>query len=668
MDPIQFEFNVEKTATKEEIEKILLQILEKLNIIKAKDVKSIFYFIDRTSEFVYKIKIELLPNTAIDADAFWKAVSDNQDLKAKFEIYFSGWKLVNGKRVAIGHEDEEDGIYVGDFDSSDGDGDEELVKVEKCFYNSPLETPSSTTATATTISDSSSFSLINDDSSANTTITTNDTSYSSTTDHTDDNNTLEFFSLNNQIITLKDLELLILFLENLKSCGGGDIKSYSLHESSRILRVDYEQNLVKQRVLKRKFLSFMNFELLISEPVAMSNQRIDRRQVIIRNVSDNLSSEVVQLLAENLAFPSDETADNEVIAVTKSQCFKQTYAVQLKCDTNWDQLNERLQRRPTLQGNTLHLMQAYSTNTMIVKKQEPLSAELIESYFSAKSDAMDCFVSVRYHGDFLLISYEKEEFIDRILARKHTISGQELIVERFVNFDLLSSLEEEELTVTSLDEKNLKFLFLEQRHFEVFSADLVRLGARVSKMDLTPEGVYELKIKKTNDAPINEWLSGVNNYITTYFTIYETEIGNLRDFEDLEEDNLDESESESEEDDSESDQDELIEEDHVNGLKLFQLRVLEVEKFTDIEGKKLKVAIDAQKRSVHFIGTREKICQGKNLLKVCLASILVTTVPADEALAQLVFLKRNDLQNWLEKKSIKATIEADLEDGIIYVY
>ena len=51
------------------------------------------------------------------------------------------------------------------------------------------------------------------------------------------NNTVEIYSY--QTIESGDLEILLLFLENYKACGGGDIVSYTLDDKKRMLQVVY---------------------------------------------------------------------------------------------------------------------------------------------------------------------------------------------------------------------------------------------------------------------------------------------------------------------------------------------------------------------------------------------------------------------------------------------
>jgi hypothetical protein len=154
-------------------------------------------------------------------------------------------------------------------------------------------------------------------------------------------------------------------LENLKSCGGGDILAYELDTNKKcILKVTYESSNAKKQVLERKKLNFMNFKLLVSEPLNINELGLERNIFLVRNVSPNVDDSIFELFIENLL------VNNDVIAFSRSRVFNDTYSVECKSSIGFDSLNKRLKRRPTLKGKEMHLLPAYRRNNIFVKKYD----------------------------------------------------------------------------------------------------------------------------------------------------------------------------------------------------------------------------------------------------------------------------------------------------------
>ena len=544
-----------------------------------------------------------------------------------------------------------------------------------------------------------------------------------------DDNTVEIYSYQN--IESNDLEVILLYLENFKACGGGDILSHHLDENKRLLKVVYEHNRAKMRVLQKKSLNFLHFKLIASEPVNESKLALNDKTIIMQNVSSNANYDVVRLFAENLVINDD--SDNDVAQLTKSGLFKDTYYVQFKLSIDYEILMKRLQRRPSLCAQNVSLVQAYATNSILVNKYDTnnnlISVELIEMYFAnRKRCGAESYISIREREASLILMYENQETINDIFSKKHLIQNQELIIEQLLNYQLLEQeldfakqpvepkiaaetpkekekeeneilskpsietrqkINEDPLTYDYIGEKS-KLLFLkEELYFPRFKDGLLSINASVTKR-ITPEGLYIVKMDQIVVNELNEedkalqkddeWTKKVSQYVEDFFGLFESKVEKIENQEILKhiERNCVVQKIDTQENTYEitgptetfaeinillqkiqmqieaqkSFNEEII--DHeTNGLKLFQIRILYVNKFVKLINEKYRdmlLKIDAKNRSVNFRGTRAQIKDANIILKDILDRIIVSTMPADDALIKLVLFKEIDIVTWLKEK------------------
>ena len=249
---------------------------------------------------------------------------------------------------------------------------------------------------------------------------------------------VEFFS--SKPIEPNDLEIILLFLENSKKSGGGDFSEYILDPSRHLLILKYENTRAKSRVLSKKTLTFQQFKLIASEPFDEKSFKIDDKTVILTNVSEKMNAEAVTLFAENLVVNDEEA--NDVESVSKSIFFSNVYFVTFKMSYNHEKIIKRLARKSTMFDQTINLLQGYSTRSILVKKVDrtgqPLVEEFVELYFSNKKRCgVDTYLSMRERHPFWLITFEDQASVEEILKKKHSISQQELLVERLISFVIL---------------------------------------------------------------------------------------------------------------------------------------------------------------------------------------------------------------------------------------
>jgi hypothetical protein len=99
--------------------------------------------------------------------------------------------------------------------------------------------------------------------------------------------------------------------------------------------------------------------------------------------------------------------------------------------------------------------------------------------------------------------------------------------------------------------------------------------------------------------------------------------------------------------------DEQIADEEVNGFKLFQLRILFVNKYIMKMREtypNLKNSIEVRQRRVVLRGTRREIVEAKRSIYEILDAIVLSTLLADDALIKLVQLKEVYLVNLLKSQ------------------
>jgi poly [ADP-ribose] polymerase 10/14/15 len=250
-------------------------------------------------------------------------------------------------------------------------------------------------------------------------------------------NKLEIFS--NKPIVDDDLDVIILFLESSKQSGGGDITEFELNSNKRILLVNYQSSRAKKRVLDKKTHTFKDFKLIANEPFDETRFKLNKKAIILRNISTNMDIELVLLYAENLVVNDDEENDVEFLAA--SNLFVDTYYLRFKLDFDEDKLLNRLKKR-MLNKKEVSFMKSFMTCTILVNqfdtKGVSVEPEMIEMYFlNKKRCGVENYISIRERDSFMLITFKDQESVYKILSNKHMIANQELVVEELVNFDLL---------------------------------------------------------------------------------------------------------------------------------------------------------------------------------------------------------------------------------------
>jgi hypothetical protein len=260
----------------------------------------------------------------------------------------------------------------------------------------------------------------------------------------DSDTVIEFYSTKS--IDPKDLESIILFLENPKRSGGSDIVDYNLSPNGHLLKVKYEKSLAKQRVFEKRKHEYKSYKLIAHNSFKQSNFNLNDKMIILQNIPSQTDHELIRLYGEYLVINDNEL--NDVEDITKSNLFKDTFYIKFKLKYDSDKLKERLKRRKFC-NRLIEFMETYNTKTILVKlfdlNNQPIDYEFVELYFDSKKCGP--FTSIRQVDPFVCISYESEEMVKKILESSHTISKRELQTEYLYNFDLLNNIEKLETTI-----------------------------------------------------------------------------------------------------------------------------------------------------------------------------------------------------------------------------
>ena len=165
-------------------------------------------------------------------------------------------------------------------------------------------------------------------------------------------------------VKVEHVDMIIMFLENQKLSGGGNIFHYELNESKETLIVYYEKTETMQRVMNKKTLQFHVYKfLLVDSSDANSDyfDKIDSYSLVLKNVPE-IEDYVVKMYAESLAI--EENSTNKIESYKRSHYFKNICYIKFKDKINFDYCNERLNRRPTLNERKIEIDQMMFTNTI----------------------------------------------------------------------------------------------------------------------------------------------------------------------------------------------------------------------------------------------------------------------------------------------------------------
>lgn len=490
---------------------------------------------------------------------------------------------------------------------------------------------------------------------------------------------VEFYS--NQPINEMDVDLVIVNLENAKATGGGDIDEWKLEpQHRRILLVTYAKGAIARRVLNSSStgIQINSYKLMPNEVFDEANFKPDDRTLILRNFDSNPKDEneistikqVVKMFVENLIV--DESVDdsnevvNEVINVQRSQFFASTYYVRLArpLRVNAQYLQQRLDRRRLFRGRRIEMLRAVLTATALIRMEDVqitvanedktfTHSDLLELHFSnRKRCGATGYLSLRTREPFWLVTFETDEQLADILRTKQNIMGNNVIVEKLYNFQLLTE-------AMSMWSEKRGGVTQEETSAEINPEPVKDQEVKVTKV------VAEAKVDKT--AEKEPARADIKDQIAKLEVAAEAlKIGK-------ESKRLKVESSESEDDDTSNE----ICTDKIEGLKLHQVRILFINQFIKKMSEQYKdVKVSIQPRighqldsgSITITGKRANVNRVHQLATEMVQSIKRQQFPADVAVLTFIDKRTNDVVQWMRKSNIFCVIEADFEINTMSIY
>ncbi len=231
------------------------------------------------------------------------------------------------------------------------------------------------------------------------------------------------------------LDSIILYLENLKASGGGDILFYKLDSNTkRTLTCEFRSEKAKQRVLARRIHKFQNYHLVANDPLDIESREaaeLSNNKLIIRNLNqEDFTYDLLKMYCENLVINDNE--ENDVESIQFSKMFKDTVYVHFKLDFDFDkQMIHRIKRRPMLKGKNIEFMRAYNTKTLLIIQQSDETNNVNDIFQSHVK-------SLRYKEPFILGYFDSQEICDRMSLNFK--DKNDIFVENLYNYDLLDAV------------------------------------------------------------------------------------------------------------------------------------------------------------------------------------------------------------------------------------
>jgi hypothetical protein len=253
----------------------------------------------------------------------------------------------------------------------------------------------------------------------------------------------------NKPIKHVDLDILSIYFENRKKSDGGDLISFNpIDDSSlnKVIKLVYQDAETKKRVLDRKFFTFGGYFLRSSESGYQNHDLydLDKKVLIINNIDDlglesNNDDSVVKIYAEYLL------PDNDVVKLTKSNIFKDTYFIEYSNDINKETLMAKYNKKSKLRNRDIHIFDSFITNSLIVQADKFTNlSQLIQLALSKLFDKVKRYFFDELSSNLFLIQFESKiskEMLESLYSELISLKiGKNLSVEEAFNFKLINEL------------------------------------------------------------------------------------------------------------------------------------------------------------------------------------------------------------------------------------
>ncbi len=243
-----------------------------------------------------------------------------------------------------------------------------------------------------------------------------------------------------------DLDILSIYFENKKQSDGGDLISFDpVNDSSsnKIIKLVYQDAETKKRVLDRKFFTFGGYFLRSSELGYQNHDTydLDKKVLIISNIDDlglesNNDDSVVKIYAEYLL------PDNDVVKLTKSNIFEDTYYVEYSNDVNKETLMVKYNKKSKLRNRDIHILDSFSTNSLIIQADKSTNlSQLIQLALTKLFNKVYKYFFDELSSNLFLIQFESK-ISKEILELLHSEFNhlKNVLIEEASNFKLINDL------------------------------------------------------------------------------------------------------------------------------------------------------------------------------------------------------------------------------------
>ncbi|CAF0723761.1 unnamed protein product [Brachionus calyciflorus] len=267
----------------------------------------------------------------------------------------------------------------------------------------------------------------------------------------EDSNTLIIQS--NSDINENDLDLIVMFFESKKQSGGGDSIKNELIDK-RLLKITYEDSQVKERILKKKYFSFKKYQFKSydSNINGYLNDTYDLNPycLVIKDIftdtefdPNNLDDSVIKMYAEHLS------PDNDVIRITKSHLFDDTFYVTYKSELNMKQIETRYNKKPKLRNQEITIYDYLKTKSIVIASFSSSNSQVnninkVSSKIAEEMENKGPFETNNYfmdlHDDYIVFQCENDtilnEISDSLKVYLRSLNNN-LNIEEVHNFKLL---------------------------------------------------------------------------------------------------------------------------------------------------------------------------------------------------------------------------------------
>jgi hypothetical protein len=240
----------------------------------------------------------------------------------------------------------------------------------------------------------------------------------------------------NMPIEDNDHDLFVMFMENRKQSGGGDIeKTERLDSSRQRFKVTYESAESGQQVLAKKSFTFKRYQLTALDSNAKffnkQNESFEKstRKIVVKNLITDDDLTVAELYAEFIM------PDVEVKLIERSNFVPNTFFITYESDIDFALLQKRYLKKPVIREQRIEILDSYKTRTFIITLKPDLKRKIVDGI------KLNCTHEI-VNNKFLILQFENEAHLTSLFSMaSNEVNMQSLKIDFCHNFVLLKSIQ-----------------------------------------------------------------------------------------------------------------------------------------------------------------------------------------------------------------------------------